>query len=938
MNILIIGHKGYIGSRLFGFLKEKFDAIVGCDIRDGENFEHLTREYLSSFQVVILLAANSSVKDCLNNFNALNNNITNVIELIKKLNPTQKFIYMSSSSVYGNCHDKPVDENESLETPHNEYDFSKRIIDEYIINTNLQYYGLRLGTVNGWSPNMRNELVINAMVKSAISNNVVCVYNPSVYRAILSITDLCRAIYTIIICDKDKRDIYNLASFNDNMENIGKEIANEMNVECKIFEDEENFKTSYSFSMISSNFETTFDFKFENGLSSIVKELCDKSKVTERLLCRVCDKSVYKLLDLGLQPLANEYHNNTTELDVYPLCLMLCNNCYHTQLSHVVRPDILYRYYQYVSGTSKTLNEYFRWLANEIDNKVIRTEKTILEIACNDGSQLDIFKELGWNTYGVDPASNIVKNITQHTVYNDFFNLHFAKKFRENYPYVELNCIMGQNVIAHLDNVHDFIQACKYLMDDNTLLYLQTSQCNMYKNNEFDTIYHEHHSFFSINSMITLVEKNGLYLKNVEKTDIHGTSFLFTISKSLPTNEEQSLVYECLVDENMKKLHDVDFYQTYASNVISLCNDIKNNLNEYRKSGYKIIGYGAAAKGNTLLNYIQFKLDYIVDDCDIKWNLFTPGMNIPIYSPEKLKQEDGKILIVPLAWNFFNEIYSKVNTLIDMSKIQDLVYIKYFPQVEIIKKNKPIATVICHFYNEEYLLPFWLNHHKEIFSHGIMINYQSTDNSVDIIRSIVPDWEIIDSRNREFDSKLCDEEVMDIEKKIKGWKIALNVTEFLSCDLYSLLNSVTDDIQSITITCYPMVESYEHESQIEVTYEKPLIHQRTYGIKNNSRSTRTIHRAPCGNYCQGRHYNRVSPACISNPSDAVVLWYGYSPFNNSVIKRKLQIQTRMSLSDKINNRGKEHLVTKSTLINNYVSQQNYLVDFSQDNELKNHFT
>ncbi len=936
MNILIIGHKGYIGSRLMRFLKEKFDTISGCDIRDGENFEHLSKEDLSLFQVIILLAANSSVKECLNNFDALNNNITNVIELIKKLNPTQKFIYMSSSSVYGNCHDKPADENEPLETPHNEYDFSKRIIDEYVVNTNTQYYGLRLGTVNGWSPNMRNELVINAMVKSAISNNVVCVYNPSVYRAILSITDLCRAIYTIIICNEDKRGIYNLSSFNNNMENIGKEIANEMNVECKIFEDE-NFKTSYSFSMSSSNFETTFNFKFENTLSSIVKELRNDCKVTERIVCRVCDKPVYKLLDLGSQPLANDYHDNSTELDVYPLCLMLCHKCYHTQLSHVVRPDILYRYYQYVSGTSKTLNEYFRWLANEIDNKVVRTEKTILEIACNDGSQLDIFKELGWNTYGVDPASNIVKNITQHTVYNDFFNLHFAKKFRENYPYVELNCIMGQNVIAHLDNVHDFIQACKYLMNDDTLLYLQTSQCNMYKNNEFDTIYHEHHSFFSINSMITLVEKNGLYLKNVEKTDIHGTSFLFTISKSKPTKDEQSLVHDLLIDENLKKLHDVEFYQTYANNVINLCNDIKNTLIEYRESGYKIIGYGAAAKGNTLLNYIKFKLDYIVDDCDIKWNLFTPGMNIPIYSPEKLKQEDGKILIVPLAWNFFNEIYSKVNTLVDMNKINDLAYIKYFPRVEIIKKIKPVATVVCHFYNEEYLLPFWLNHHKEIFSHGIMINYQSTDNSVDIIRSIVPDWEIVDSRNKEFDSKLCDIEVMDIEKKIKGWKIALNVTEFLSCDLYSLLNSVTDDIQSITITCYPMVESYEHESQKEITYEKPLIQQRTFGIKNNSRSTRTIHRAPCGNYCQGRHYNRVSLAQISEPSDAVILWYGYSPFNNSVIKRKLQIQTRMSLSDKINNMGKEHLVTKSTLISNYVAQQNYLVDFSQDEELKNHF-
>lgn len=942
MNILVIGHKGYIGSRLWEFLKDKDLSVTGCDIINQQHYANLTLEFLSTFNVVILLAANSSVKSCKNNFDSLNNNVTFVIELAKKLNPTQKFIYMSSSSVYGTCHDKPVDENEPLTSPHNEYDFSKRIVDEYMLKTDLQYYGLRLGTVNGWSPNIRNELVINAMFNSAKTTNQISVYNPETYRAILSINDLCRAIYAIVTTEGDKRGIYNISSFNENMENMGKGISHILNIPCLVHKTENasKFATTYSFSMSTKKFEQTFNFKFNDNLESIVHDLDKNTNITERKTCRICDNKVTTIIDLGNQSLANDYHDNTKIHPEYPLKLMLCNKCFHTQLSHNVRPDILYKNYQYVSGTSNTLKKYFEWLANKVNRPVQNErEKNILEIACNDGTQLDVFKQMGWNTFGVDPASNIVNKITNHKVYDDFFSTSFATKFRRDYPDLKLHCIMGQNVIAHLDNVKDFMQACKMLMDDDTLLYIQTSQCNMYKNNEFDTIYHEHHSFYSINSMLTLVEKAGMFLKSVEKTDIHGTSFLFTISKIKPSSKEQQNVYDKLIEENTDGLHDPNFYEKYAHNVTMLCKALLMCLRDYQSQGYKIIGYGAAAKGNTLLNYIKFKLDYIVDDCEMKWNLYTPGMNIPIYSPEKLKTESGKILMVPLAWNFFKEISEKVTDLVKDTNVE-LTFIKYFPRIELIDLKQPPTpppvTVICHFYNEEYLLPFWLKHHKDMFTKGIMIDYNSTDKSVEIIKSIVPDWEIITSRNTEFDSRLCDEEVMDIEKNIQGWKIVLNVTEFLSCDLHSLTN-VDDEIQSITITCYPMYESYEHEMVKGIDVNLPLIQQRTFGLKNNSRSTRTLHRAICGNYCQGRHYNRVSPAIISNPKDAAIFWYGYSPFNNQIIKRKLQIQTKMSLSDKINNMGVEHLVTKSTLIHNFTANQPYLIDFSKDEILKSHF-
>ncbi len=159
------------------------------------------------------------------------------------------------------------------------------------------------------------------------------------------------------------------------------------------------------------------------------------------------------------------------------------------------------------------------------------------------------------------------------------------------------------------------------------------------------------------------------------------------------------------------------------------------------------------------------------------------------------------------------------------------------------------------------------------------------------------------------------------------------VIQFSICkgNVQSLITQTDKSIQSITITSYPMFESYQHEMNKPLDNNKSLVHQRTFGIKDKSRSTRTLHRASCGNYCQGRYYNRVSPAIIAPQNQAIVLWYGYSPFNNEIIQRKLQIQTRISNVDKINR------VTKSELINQFNNAQAKLIDFSQDDVLGIHF-
>lgn len=213
-------------------------------------------------------------------------------------------------------------------------------------------------------------------------------------------------------------------------------------------------------------------------------------------------------------------------------------------------------------------------------------------------------------------------------------------------------------------------------------------------------------------------------------------------------------------------------------------------------------------------------------------------------------------------------------------------------------------TIISHFYNEEYLLPWWLEHHKKIFDHGIMINYYSTDESVNIIKRICPDWEIIDSRNESFDAVKVDEEVMDIERKLDGWRIVLNVTEFLLGD-FKVLNTIEEGKGDILIPEIVMADTSQNEMK-ELNNTESLFENRFHGVipdtkvKFDIRSARRL-----GNYfypySPGRHFANV------NTTSFIILWYGFSPFNGKMLKRKLQIQDNIPDSDKEVGFGYQHI-------------------------------
>jgi len=217
--------------------------------------------------------------------------------------------------------------------------------------------------------------------------------------------------------------------------------------------------------------------------------------------------------------------------------------------------------------------------------------------------------------------------------------------------------------------------------------------------------------------------------------------------------------------------------------------------------------------------------------------------------------------------------------------------------------SKINATVLCHFYNEEYLLPFWLKHHRSIFSHGIMIDYHSTDKSVEIIKELCPTWEIRTTKNEMFDAVLVDKEVMEIENTLSGFKIALNVTEFIVAKTEF---NLTNDFMCIGI------ESYTALSDLKTPQNEIEFFNNIQRVSYAKRGHRVIHSYQNGNYTIGRHSSNHSTTLSK---DLYILWCGFYPWNDETLKRKCQIKEKIPESDKICGRGFQHLWNKKQMEN-----------------------
>ena len=407
--------------------------------------------------------------------------------------------------------------------------------------------------------------------------------------------------------------------------------------------------------------------------------------ITQLNSCLACGgHNLVLMLDLNDQPLANAFKEEPGDSEPYfPLAVNMCQDCHHLQLTHAVNPKLIYEHYLYVSGTSKTYLHYMHWYA-KFAMELYRSHaghnpETVLDIGCNDGSQLNFFIDEGLRTYGVDPAKNLfpVSQRSGHHVVCDFWNKDTATEV-VHAANGKIDIITSQNAFAHIPDLVSYLENVRDVMHGNSLIFVSTSQADMVPNDEFDTIYHEHISFFNVKSMKALAERSGLHLVDAIKTPIHGISYVFVLAKR-PRPER---VKNIIAMENTIGLYTDDTYAHWAANTLRLVDELKTFVELYRRKGYILGGYGAAAKGNTLLNFSKIKLDFIIDDNELKQGKYSPGMSIPVVSIDHLDQYQpgDKILFIPLAWNYFDDIQKKI---LGRRMNPNDKFLKYFPKVEI---------------------------------------------------------------------------------------------------------------------------------------------------------------------------------------------------------------------------------------------------------------
>lgn len=286
--VLIIGGCGYIGSRLFIFLKKRKYKVDTVDLEWYGNyvnpkniktdFKNLKREFLSKFDIIIFLAAHSNYFMCESHpIEAFQNNVTNTIKFVNQLS-NQMFIYASSYLVYEKSVSRIVTEDSDRYFPSTKYDLTKQIVDYYMQLTKVNYYGLRFGTVSGYSPNLRTDVMINRMYHTSISEGIIRIYNPENFRPVLGIEDLCRAVEKIII-SKGPKGIYNLASFNLKLKIISGKVSKKLG-NLKVVKEDRNPLRSYS--MSTKKFRKMFNFTFKDTVESILKSLEKNYKKTPK--------------------------------------------------------------------------------------------------------------------------------------------------------------------------------------------------------------------------------------------------------------------------------------------------------------------------------------------------------------------------------------------------------------------------------------------------------------------------------------------------------------------------------------------------------------------------------------------------------------------------------------------------------------------------------
>jgi SAM-dependent methyltransferase len=384
--------------------------------------------------------------------------------------------------------------------------------------------------------------------------------------------------------------------------------------------------------------------------------------------CRFCRSPLTRsVVDLGKSPLANSF---LSEADLgqmepfFPLHLFICGDCMLVQLEALESREKIFTEYLYFSSYSQTWLEHCRKYATTMADRCdLNPSSLVIEIASNDGALLQYFKELGIPVLGVEPAANIAAVAKVRGIPTEiaFFGRDTAKRLAAEHKFADL--IVANNVIAHVPDLNDFVAAFKILLKANGTATFEFSHlANLILQRQFDTIYHEHFSYFSLSTIDRIFAHHGLQLFDVDVLSTHGGSLRVHVAHTEAARERTHRVGDMMAAERVAGLDRFDCYREFAQSVVEIKCALLEFLIDAHRSRRLVVGYGAPAKGNTLLNYCGVGPDlipYTVDRNVHKQGRYLPGVHIPVVAPQRILQSKPDFVLI-LPWNLSDEITTEM--------------------------------------------------------------------------------------------------------------------------------------------------------------------------------------------------------------------------------------------------------------------------------------
>lgn len=383
-----------------------------------------------------------------------------------------------------------------------------------------------------------------------------------------------------------------------------------------------------------------------------------------KLKCRFCSSTLKTdFADLGMSPISNAYvkkEDLNKKENFYPLHAYVCDKCFLVQLEELESAENIFcEDYAYFSSFSSSWLEHCKKYSDKITSELnLSSESKVIEIASNDGYLLQYFKEKNISVLGIEPSASVANAAFKKSIETkiEFFGVECAKNLeKEN---IKADLIIGNNVLAHVPDIKDFVGGLSVLLKENGTITMEFPHLlNLINLNQFDTIYQEHFSYLSLLFVQKLFNSFNLDIYDVEELNTHGGSLrIYACHKGVYDITQR--VFEIHKKEENNGLYKIETYQKYNEKVKETKRNLLTYLIEIKKSGKSIIGYGAPAKGNTLLNYCGIGkdfLDYTVDMSPHKQGMYLPGTHIPIKSPELIKETKPDYILI-LPWNLKDEI------------------------------------------------------------------------------------------------------------------------------------------------------------------------------------------------------------------------------------------------------------------------------------------